>query len=61
MGEDAYAGLLRDEMSADAFVRFLRETAARRPQVYREVFGALPLGAIGRWGAGLVRELARGR
>ncbi|WP_437279595.1 lycopene cyclase [Sorangium sp. So ce375] len=61
MGNDAYAALLRDEMQPADFVRFLRETAARRPEVYREVVSALPLRAIGRWGAGLARELYRAR
>jgi lycopene cyclase CruA len=61
MGNDAYAALLRDEMQPADFVRFLRETAARRPEVYREVVSTLPLRAIGRWGAGLARELYRAR
>lgn len=61
MDDGAYAALLRDEMSSADFVRFLQETAARRPQVYREVLSALPLRALGRWGAGLARELYRAR
>jgi lycopene cyclase CruA len=61
MGNDAHAALLRDEMSAAEFVRFLRETAARRPEVYREVLGALKVGALGRWGLALLRELYRAR
>ncbi|MGK3967009.1 lycopene cyclase [Sorangium sp. So ce118] len=61
MGNDSYAALLRDEMQPADFVRFLRETAARRPEVYREVVSALPIRAIGRWGAGLARELYRAR
>ncbi|XYH99133.1 lycopene cyclase [Sorangium sp. So ce1128] len=61
MGNDTYAALLRDEMQPADFVRFLRETAARRPEVYREVVSALPIRAIGRWGAGLARELYRAR
>ncbi|MGK4007486.1 lycopene cyclase [Sorangium sp. So ce1036] len=61
MGNDAYAALLRDEMQPADFIRFLRETAARRPEVYREVVRALSLRALGRWGAGLARELLRSR
>ena len=59
MGNDAYAALLRDEMGPADFIRFLRTTAGIRPRVYREVFGSLGVGAVGRWGAGLMRELVR--
>jgi len=59
MGNDDYAALLRDEMGPADFVRFLRETASLRPRVYREVFGSLGVGAVGRWGVGMVRELMR--
>jgi lycopene cyclase CruA len=59
MGNEAYAALLRDEMGPADFVRFLRETAARRPRVYREVFGSLGASAVGRWGVGMMRELVR--
>lgn len=61
MGNEAYGALLRDEMSAAGFVRFLRETAVRRPEVYREVISTLRLGVLGRWGVGLLRELYRAR
>ncbi|UQA61883.1 FAD-dependent oxidoreductase [Polyangium aurulentum] len=59
MGDEAYGALLRDEMSPRDFIRFLRTTAARRPRVYRDVLGSLRLGALGRWGLGLVREIYR--
>ena len=58
-GNEFYASLLRDEMSAADFVGFLRKTAALRPSVYREALGALGAGAIGRWGTGLLREYVR--
>jgi lycopene cyclase CruA len=61
MGNQAYGDLMRDAMSAADFVRFLRSTAARRPEVYREVMRSLKLGALGRWGLGLARELFRAR
>jgi lycopene cyclase CruA len=61
MGNEAYGALMRDAMSASDFLRFLRATAARRPEVYREVLGSLKLGALGRWGARLARELVRAR
>lgn len=59
MGNDAYAALLRDEMSPGDFLRFLRETAALRPRVYREVFTQLGPGEVGRWGLGFAREMLR--
>ncbi|AKT37312.1 lycopene cyclase [Chondromyces crocatus] len=58
-GDAFYGALLRDEMSAGDFVGFLQKTARLRPSVYREVFGALGAGALGRWGVGLARELLR--
>jgi lycopene cyclase CruA len=61
MGNQAYGDLMRDSMSAADFVRFLQATAARRPEVYRDVMGSLKLGALGRWGLGLARELVRAR
>jgi lycopene cyclase CruA len=60
MGDEAYGALLRDEMSPRDFIHFLRVTAARRPSVYRDVLGNLEIGALGRWGLGMVRELYRG-
>jgi len=61
MGNEAYAALLRDEMSPDDFVRFLRQTAAKRPRVYVDVFGSLGALEVGRWGSGILRELLRAR
>lgn len=61
MGNETYGDLMRDSMPAADFVRFLRATAARRPEVYREVMRSLKLGALGRWGIGLAKEIFRGR
>ncbi len=61
MGNDAYGALLRDEMAPADFLRFLRTTASRRPRVFRDVWGSLRPGEVGRWGAGIVRELWRAR
>lgn len=48
LGPAAYRGLLRDRMEPRDFLRFVRETAALRPEVYGEVFRALgPFGATG--------------
>jgi lycopene cyclase CruA len=59
MGNDAYAALLRDEMSPADFIRFLRATAALRPRVYRDVLMRIGPAEIGRWGLGIARELWR--
>jgi lycopene cyclase CruA len=61
MGDEAYGSLLRDEMTTPDFVRFLRSTSALRPRVFRDVWGALSPGEVGRWGAGIARELWRAR
>ncbi len=58
LGDESYGRLLRDEASLPEFVTFLRRTAARHPQVYREVFARLGPAAVSRWGFGLVRSLA---
>ena len=60
MGEEAFGRMLRDEATAEELVAFLRATAARRPDVYREVFGRLGTGRVMRWGAGIVGALLRG-
>ncbi|MRG94231.1 lycopene cyclase [Polyangium spumosum] len=59
MGDEAYGALLRDEMSAKDFVRFLRTVAGKRPRVYRDVLGRLRLFGLGRWGFSVARELLR--
>jgi lycopene cyclase CruA len=56
-GNEAYAGLLRDEMSARDFVKFLRTTAARHPAVWGKVVRGLGLTATARWGLGLARSM----
>ena len=61
MGDEAYGALLRDEMAPGDFLRFLRATAASRPRVFRDVWGALSPREVGRWGAGIARELWRAR
>lgn len=57
MGNDAYGALLRDEMDARTFVRFLYETSRRHPGVYRDVFRVLGAMGVSRWGAGVARAL----
>lgn len=59
MGDASYGALLRDEMSAQDFVRFLRLVSAKRPQVWREALAGLRLFGLGRWGIGIARELFR--
>jgi lycopene cyclase CruA len=61
MGNEAYAALLRDEMAPADFLRFLYSTSTLRPRVYRDVWGSLSPGEVGRWGAGIARELWRAR
>lgn len=61
MGNEAYGALLRDEMAPADFLRFLHTTASLRPRVYRDVWGSLRPSEVGRWGAGIVRELWRAR
>ncbi len=59
MGNDTYAALLKDQMSGNDFVRFLRRIAWRRPQVYRDALTLAGFGplALGRWLGGLSRTL----
>ena len=54
MGNDRYAALLLDRMTARDFVAFLRRTAERRPSVYFEVMRALGPSPIARWGVSLL-------
>jgi len=58
MGPAAYQRLLRDEMEAAEFVRFLHRTSVKRPEVYPAVFRVLGAGGVSRWGAGIARSLA---
>lgn len=57
LGDAAYGALLRDEMDARTFVRFLYETSRRHPRVYREVFRVLGAMGVTRWSAGVARAL----
>jgi lycopene cyclase CruA len=57
LGNEAYGALLRDEMDARTFVRFLYETSRRHPRVYREVFRVLGAMGVTRWSAGVARAL----
>lgn len=57
MGPDAYAALLRDEMGAADFTRFLHTTSRLRPEVYAEVHRVLGVRGAGRWAASLAGRL----
>lgn len=57
LGNEAFASLLQDRMSARTFVRFLRHTARRQPEVYRDVLRAMGPRAIARWGLQLGRSV----
>lgn len=59
MGNEAYGRMLRDEMSGADFARFLQRTSMRNPSVYPWVFRVLGASGVGRWGAGVLRGLAR--
>jgi lycopene cyclase CruA len=48
-------------MAPAEFLRFLHTTASLRPRVYRDVWGSLSPREVGRWGAGIVREMWRAR
>jgi lycopene cyclase CruA len=54
MGQEPYANLLKDRMSASELVSFLRRTARLHPTVYREVLRALGGGRSLHWGTNLV-------
>lgn len=60
MPNDAYARLLRDEMSGREFVTFLRTTAKKRPEVYRSVFERLGPTAVAKWGMNLASGFLAG-
>lgn len=57
MGNESFAALLKDRMSARDFVAFLRRTAKKRPRVYRDVMKALGPSPMARWGVGLARSV----
>lgn len=59
LGNEAYAQLLRDEMTVRDFVRFLRLTADRHPRVWGQVMRGLGPWTAGRWGLGLARQMLR--
>jgi lycopene cyclase CruA len=56
MGNEDFSALLKDRMSVQRFMEFLRKTGARHPSVYREVLRALGPVSAARWGARLARE-----
>ena len=58
-GNEVYGSLLKDEMTVPQLIRFLRETAARRPRVYRDVLATVGARKVGLWSATLARELLR--
>lgn len=57
MGPEAYAELLRDELSPRELVGFLRRTAQRHPAVWGQVRKGLGLGQLGRWSVEALRAL----
>ena len=59
-GDAAYGALLRDEATPRAMASFLRATAARQPNVYRDTLRALGPGALTRWGARLAYHAIAG-
>lgn len=50
MGQETYADLLADRMSAPDFMRFLLRTSAKQPSVYAHVLQGLGPLASARWG-----------
>ncbi|HZH17631.1 MAG TPA: lycopene cyclase [Archangium sp.] len=59
MGNEAYAALIKDQMTGTDFLRFLQRIARRRPRVYRDALtlaGFGPLAAV-RWLEGLTRAV----
>lgn len=58
-GNDVYGSLLKDEMTVPQLIGFLRDTAARRPRVYRDVLATVGAHKAGRWSIGLAKELLR--
>jgi lycopene cyclase CruA len=59
MGNEAYAALIKDQLTGPDFIRFLQRIARRRPRVYRDALtlaGFGPLAAV-RWLEGLSRAV----
>lgn len=57
MGDEAYAALLKDEMSARSFARFLFRTSRKLPRVYADVLRSLgPRNTLG-WSRHVARAL----
>lgn len=59
MGNEAYGALLRDEMSASAFVEFLAKTSLRVPRVYREVWRDIGARDTLQWAFGIAAARLR--
>jgi lycopene cyclase CruA len=55
MGEERYGALLRDELTPREALGFLRATAARHPDVWRQVLRVLGPFNAARWAAGFAR------
>ncbi|MEO0813697.1 MAG: lycopene cyclase, partial [Myxococcota bacterium] len=58
LGQDVYSAMLRDEIAMVDFAKFLHRTSLKRPRVYKDVFGQLGAGFVGRWGVSIAREIA---
>lgn len=56
MGQEPYAALLQDRMSARAFLDFVTRTARRRPRVFADVLRGLGLWDATRWSLRVARE-----
>ena len=59
LGQDTYASLLTDTMSADDFVKFLRQTAGRHPSVWPTLFRGLGLRRVGLFGLTVAQAMTR--
>ncbi len=57
LGQEPFRALLQDQMPLPAFLEFLRRTARKRPQVYREVLGLLGARRALRWGFNVASSL----
>jgi len=61
LGNDSYAALLQDRMSARDFIGFLRRTAAQHPVVYRHVLRGVGAKRLLSWGGRLASHRFRDR